>query len=347
MAPMGFCRKYLLQHSVLAAFVICFCLVFPTYAFAVPQSKLDAARAAKARADELSVTFSKIVDEYNGAKEAYDTAVAKRKKAEGKLAKTTERLGVVQDHLNQRANSMYRQGPMGILDVLLGASTFQEFTATWDLLSDINAQNAQNIGELNTLRAEQVQLKSTLTEQEQIAKQRASEMKDKKSKIEAQVAQQKEIVAGLEAEVAQLRAQEAAAAAAAAANNYTPSYQSPPPSNYSPPTNLPRSQVVEIAKRYLGVPYVWGGTTPAGFDCSGFVQYVYRQVGISLPRTTYDMLNVGQAVAPKDLQPGDLFFTYSGHVGIYVGGGSMIHAPTTGDVVRYGSASPFYAARRP
>lgn len=102
------------------------------------------------------------------------------------------------------------------------------------------------------------------------------------------------------------------------------------------------SSIVSYAYNFLGVPYVWGGTTPSGFDCSGFVQYVFRNKGISMPRTTYEQIAGGKAVT-GDLQPGDLVFfgSYSSpyHVGIYVGNGQYIHAPRTGDVVKVASLS--------
>ena len=105
--------------------------------------------------------------------------------------------------------------------------------------------------------------------------------------------------------------------------------------------------IVDYAYKFLGTKYVWGGTTPDGFDCSGFTQYVFKNAaGVSLPRTTYDQINVGVAVSYNDLQPGDLVFPHTGHVGIYVGGGQMIHAPSTGDVVKVSSVYKFYTARR-
>ena len=102
------------------------------------------------------------------------------------------------------------------------------------------------------------------------------------------------------------------------------------------------SSVVGIAEQYLGVPYVFGGESPSGFDCSGLVAYVYAQVGVSLPHYTVAQYNYSNSVSVSrsQLEPGDLvFFAGLGHVGIYVGGGQFIHAPHTGSVVRIDSLS--------
>ncbi|WP_251862466.1 SH3 domain-containing protein [Clostridium sp. Marseille-Q2269] len=105
--------------------------------------------------------------------------------------------------------------------------------------------------------------------------------------------------------------------------------------------------VVSYAMQFKGTPYVWGGTTPKGFDCSGFVQYVYRNAaGIQLARDTYGQVNEGVAVSRDQLQPGDLVFPSDHHVGIYIGGGQMIHSPKSGDVVKISSIWSFYAGRR-
>lgn len=95
--------------------------------------------------------------------------------------------------------------------------------------------------------------------------------------------------------------------------------------------------IVNYSKNFLGIPYLWGGTSPRGFDCSGFVQYVYAHFGVNLPRTTYEQVNVGTTVT-GDLQPGDLVFfgdiNKPHHVGMYIGYGQYIQAPHTGDYIK-------------
>lgn len=109
-----------------------------------------------------------------------------------------------------------------------------------------------------------------------------------------------------------------------------------------------RQKVVTEAKKYLGVPYVWGGSSPAGFDCSGFTQYVLNRCGISIPRTTTEQYTVGTYVSRQQLQPGDLVFlqnTYRvgiSHVGIYIGNDQMIHASSSKGVTISSLAGSYY-----
>jgi len=125
-------------------------------------------------------------------------------------------------------------------------------------------------------------------------------------------------------------------------------------SSYNPPASSTSSvqAVLNLAYSKIGCPYVWGAEGPNSFDCSGFTSYVFRNaVGVSIPRTSSAQSGYGRTVSKANLQPGDLvFFNTSGsgvsHVGIYVGGGNMIHSPSTGKTVRVTSInSAYYSAR--
>ena len=109
--------------------------------------------------------------------------------------------------------------------------------------------------------------------------------------------------------------------------------------------------VLNYAYSFLGTPYVWGGSTPSGFDCSGFTSYVYRHFGVNLPRVSRSQATVGTKVAYSNLQAGDLVFFGNGgisHVGIYIGGGNMIHSPRPGKTVEISTMKyhTFITARR-
>jgi len=131
-----------------------------------------------------------------------------------------------------------------------------------------------------------------------------------------------------------------------------------PPSTQ--PNQVTAGDVIKLAKEFLGIPYVYGGESPKGFDCSGLVQYVYGQLGINLPRTSEEQFAAGTPVSAKDALPGDLVFfggsgpgyyydgtpSSPGHVGIYIGNGQMINAPTTGEDVKISSTDGAVGYRR-
>jgi cell wall-associated NlpC family hydrolase len=194
------------------------------------------------------------------------------------------------------------------------------------------------------------------------------------ARLQAEEARRQELLAAqararVARALAAAKAREAAAAAAAATKQQQATTTAPAaPTTTAPaetttdaaPTPAPTTPVApasggghpdaaSIALHYLGVPYAWGGATPAGFDCAGLVMYVYAQLGIQLPHYAAAQYGYGTPVPRDQLQPGDLvFFDGLSHVGIYIGNGQMVHAPHTGDVVKIAPISElsYVGARR-
>jgi cell wall-associated NlpC family hydrolase len=186
------------------------------------------------------------------------------------------------------------------------------------------------------------------------------------AKVKGLIGSQQSLISGLNAQIRQLvqqRKDRAAAAARARAAAAAAAAQAPQPTQPTqpsnpvttppvgggpvPPASSVGAQAVQIAMGELGVPYVWGGASPSGFDCSGLTMWVYAQLGIQLGHFTGSQWDAGVHVARDQLAPGDLVFFEPGigHVGIYIGGDEFIHAPHTGTVVQISSLSDaWYAA---
>lgn len=145
------------------------------------------------------------------------------------------------------------------------------------------------------------------------------------------------------------------AAAACASSGATPrpfpGAAYPVPESVGPPITLPGESIASTALALRGVPYRNGGTDPAGFDCSGFVKYVFEQHGLAFPRSVAEQFLLGADVSPETIQPGDLvFFTTvapgASHVGIAVGAAEFVHAPSSNGVVRTERIDAGYWAAR-
>ncbi|WP_434282471.1 SH3 domain-containing protein [Clostridium botulinum] len=195
--------------------------------------------------------------------------------------------------------------------------------------------------------AEETQRKATEDAQRKVAEEAQRKEAEEAQRKEAEEAQRKEAEESQRKAAEEAQRKEAEEAQRKEAEAEASESQQKEQSNVSEKAPATHGDVISYARQYLGTPYVYGGTSPSGFDCSGFVQYVYRNAaGISLPRTTYDQIGVGSRVSQDQLQPGDLVFPDTGHVGIYIGGGQMIHASKPGDVVKISSVWAFYAGVR-
>ena len=296
------------------------------------------------------------------ARNLYDSANVKLHAIEHNL--TINRIGlraaranlvVAQHNLSQRLVTIYTAGDtQSTLGVILGATSVDDLVSRIESVQSLSSQDVAVVHQVVSFKREVTVRQHTLVRdrhaQATLVRQRAAA----KARISSQLGRQQRLYNSIKGEIAHLVALQHArqlALARQAQHRYA-AYQSAdhnPALDLStgftaPPTQY--SGVVGIAMQFLGVPYVWGGSSPGGFDCSGLVMYVYAQVGVSLPHYTGAQWQMGVPVAYNDLQPGDLvFFDGLGHVGIYIGGGEFIHAPHTGDVVRIDSLSEgWYAA---
>lgn len=304
----------------------------------------------KTQIDALDQQVEIASEDYNEAKSRYDTITAEVKKTEKRLGELTARQDELEGHLASRVTSMYRSGPLGTLELLLGTTSFEQFASTWDVLQDMNTNDASRVAELKRTRADVIVAQEELAGQQAAAKTEFDTMKARKTAIEAQLAERTRMLSGIESEIAAIERQQEEAArrrAAAAAKAKAPV------TDYGDPSKAPNSSVVKIALSKLGSPYKYAASGPNSFDCSGFTMWCYAQVGVSLPHSSRAQINVGERVSKANLKPGDLVFFGKPrihHVGMYIGGGNFVHSPRTGDVVKISSLaarSDYVGACRP
>lgn len=351
--------------SLVTACVLVTALVTaPFAAFAAPtnaaiRAKRAEAAAADSKLQDLSDDLELKQTDLQAVTDALDNTRADIQATEARLADAESRLSASQDLLEGRADAMYRGGTSEFLNVLLGTTSFEDFMTRLDYLNIITSSDAELIAQVKVDRDRVSQERTSLLnrESEEVALRGQAEARQRE--VAAAVDKQRAYVASLSAEIKKLVKAEEARQAAAAAELARRAEEAAnhPGTRPSDAGSLGDShpQAVAIAKKYLGTPYLWGGTTPAGFDCSGFVRYCYLQIGITLPRTSRAQYKFGQFIPASRtdlLEPGDLvFFAYGGnpdqvhHVGMYVGGGVFIHSPSTGDHVKYSSLTDRISTR--
>jgi cell wall-associated NlpC family hydrolase len=382
-------RQAPLLLFVLAAVVAALLVASSATADPTIASKQAQAQAILGEIQALDSDLEKAVEAYNYANvqlgQIDDDLVANA----GHLKLAKRSLKVAQGHIAARLKALYINGDGGgAIEVILGAKSLDDLLSRLDVVQRVGAQDAKVLKEVKRFRKEveerRARLRQARADQVRVVAERAASRRT----VEGRLGERQRLLASVKDEIAHLQEQEARRQAAleaqararvaaqeraareavlaserqaASAGSATPlevvapsdtGEVAAPETTYAPPP-AQYGGVVGVAMSQLGTPYVWGGMSPGGFDCSGLVAWAYSQVGVSLPHHAASQYGYGTPVSRDQLEPGDLvFFDGLGHVGIYVGGGSFVHSPHTGDVVKISSlddswyASTWVGARR-
>lgn len=336
---------------------------------------IEAKRAEVAR---IQSELAAIDDEVGAAQEAFNGARYRLGEVEARieenqraLNETTRGLAEMREVLAARLRSLYATPEPSLAEILMTSGSLTEAVDQMELLDRVGRQDGRIVESLRVNRERLARLRAELQDDREAAEDEVAEARRQKEKVEALLRERQAVLDGVRGELRRLlaaeeerrRQAEAAAAeaarqrvaadggapaapAAAAAPSSDPAAQAPLPSGSG------NAAAASIAMRYLGTPYVWGGASPAGFDCSGLISYAYAQIGKSVPHFTGAIWASFPKVPGGQLQVGDVVFFRPdlGHAGIYIGGGQYVHAPQTGDVVKVSSMagrSDYVGAVRP
>ena len=306
--------------------------------------KKSEARAAQVQLSQLQNAAERKVEKYDLAHQKYQNTLAALRNNQRTLTLARQNLHAAQQQLADSLLTDYKSGNQDAIAYLLAARSIGDLVDQVQVLQRTTGVNKTLLSDITKFQAVVVRREALLKKQKAQKAHYLSVARAERNAAQASVLREKAYFNNLKASIRkEIQAEQAAAAAAAAAAataGQAGVITAPPTNLPNPPTSTLGGQAVAIAERYLGVPYVWGGASPSGFDCSGLVMYVYEQLGVSLPHNALAQYDSLPHVSESDLEPGDLvFFDGFGHVGIYIGGGMMIHAPHTGTVVQIASLS--------
>ena len=334
------------KRSLVAAlflFILCSSLAAlssPAAATTVAEKRAQA-RAIMGQLETLNTQMEMVIEQYNAAAGELATVNDKISDNERNLTIARYNLLVANDTLESRAVAMYKQQPVDVLDVVLATNSFDELITRLDML---NRLGQSDVGVVDSIEKYQRDIKraATALAADRVAAERLlAERAARKSEVEQSLAQRQSLLKGVEDEIAALqRAQEQQLNRQAVKDGAQTTGGTAPPGS---------PQVVAIAYSKAGCPYEYGAAGPNSFDCSGFTMWCYAQIGISLPHNAAAQQAMCTPIGADQLMAGDLVFfgAPAHHVGIFVSGGTMIHAPQTGQVVGPGSIAGASGYGRP
>ena len=330
-------------------------------------SKRAQAQQVLAQIQAMDAQMEKAVEAWNAANVRLDQIKHDLEVNQARLETAKKNLAKARAQVSERLVALYTSDEPDTLSVIFGASSLGDLIERIDSANRIADEDARIAAEVrkyrNEVQSRQQALVKAQADQEQVVAERVAQ----RASVESQLAERQALYSSIKDQIAQLEAAErarqarlAAQARAAAKKQQSAPAPAPAPapssgssgssggsgsSGSSAPPPATHSSVVSIALRYLGVPYVWGGASPSGFDCSGLTMYAYAKVGVYLPHNAAMQYGMGTPVSRSQLAPGDLvFFNGLSHVGMYIGGGRFVHAPHTGDVVKISSLSEYWYA---
>ena len=281
---------------------------------------------AQARIEALNTQAEKITESYNAARDKLTTLKRQQRVAARQLASEQRRLASVRSTIAATADATYRSGGLG--QYVLGAATDpQSFLDQASLLDALSRSQAQQFATANAAGHAVQVAQATYKARAASVRQTLGQISSQRQHIETLLSQARHVLDSLRAAA---RARLAAAQAAQAA------HQTALRGTYNGPASGQAAAAVRFAYDQLGKPYVYGAAGPNSYDCSGLTMAAWGAAGVALPHNAAMQQGQIRAVSSADAQPGDLVFFGSPayHVGIYIGGGRMIAAPHTGDVVK-------------
>jgi len=334
-------RTSLAGRVVLALAAVVGVLFSAVPAQAAPATSAEAAELVAARGHELEA----VTEQFNEARETLTAQQAAAQAAAAQLEQATAALATAQAQVRGIARSAWTGEGLSSFQALMTSDSADDFV---DRMSTLQLVAGHQNGILDAAAgASAVAAQAQATAQDAAVQAQATF-----DKVAAQQADLQKQVAEYQAVYDRLSAQERQAVAATPGRASRSAEREPVAASGPVVASSDAAQTaIDTAMAQRGKPYVWAASGPGSFDCSGLTAYAYKAAGISLPHSSALQSRTGQAVSRADLQPGDLVFFYSpvSHVGIYIGNGQMVHAPTSGDVVKVASVDsmgPFAGGRR-
>ena len=292
-------------------------------------------RIVQARLSDVSTQSEIAVEKYNQATAQLEAVRAKIEENQRQLETARKNLGTANDQLVQRARNLYKARDVDVVDIIFEADDFDEFISQMDMMERLGNSDVDTVHAIAAYKREIKDRRVRLDADEKMSTRLVADREQQKNELVALQGDLQDLTGKIEKQIKKLKYQ-----AKLRAQLALQGYSGPIPGPVDP--NSPgHPEIVNIAQQYFGVPYVWGGASPSGFDCSGLTMYCYAKVGIGMSHGATDQQRSSIPVALTDLRPGDLIFfgnaSFSHHVAIFVEGTTCIEAPHTGDVVRYGT----------